>query len=101
METQNSFIEKKELRLLLASKFNFRIIDVRSKVEFDEKHIPTAVNIPLDILKEVAQLFDPIITYVTVCGKGGGRSIDAANILKDLEFDAFWLIGGTFGWLEG
>lgn len=100
MEAQNSALEIKELKLLLASKFNFRIIDIRSKEEFDEQHIPSAVNIPLDILKEVAQLFDPIITYVTVCGKGGGRSKDAAEVLKELGLDAFWLVGGTFGWVE-
>lgn len=93
-------IEISELKLLLASNSEIQIIDVRSKEEYEENHIPAAINVPIDILKKTAQLFDPAKTYVTVCGKGGGRSTDSAFFLNDLGFDAFWLIGGTFAWLE-
>lgn len=100
METKNNSLEINELKVHLAAKTDIHIIDVRSKEEYNEKHIPTAINVPMDILKETAQLFDPVKKYVTVCGKGGGRSTDAAKFLNDLGFDSFWLIGGTFGWLE-
>jgi rhodanese-related sulfurtransferase len=37
---------------------------------------------------------------VTICGKGGGRSAEGADILNRLGHpDAVWLEGGTTGWL--
>jgi rhodanese-related sulfurtransferase len=37
---------------------------------------------------------------ITTCGKGGGRSSEAAKILKELGFKAYWLCGGTNKWLN-
>ncbi|MBK7695629.1 MAG: rhodanese-like domain-containing protein [Saprospiraceae bacterium] len=40
-------------------------------------------------------------TLVTICGKGGGRSAAAAEILKSSGLlNTFYLCGGTFGWYE-
>lgn len=77
-----------------------RIIDVRSPEEFQEKHIPDAINIPLDDLEKSIPAIDPKILLVTACGKGGGRSAKGAELLRELGFDALWLCGGTFGWFE-
>jgi rhodanese-related sulfurtransferase len=38
--------------------------------------------------------------YITACGKGGGRSIKASEILKLNKYNALWLCGGTLGWIE-
>jgi rhodanese-related sulfurtransferase len=44
-------------------------------------------------------LFDKDDVIVTACGKGGGRSADASDKLKELGFkNAYWLCGGTFAW---
>ena len=77
-----------------------QIIDVRSPEEFAEKHIPGAVNLPLDGLEQAATEFDKNTLFVTACSKGGGRSMSGAELLEKLGFQAVWLCGGTLGWLE-
>lgn len=77
-----------------------QIVDVRSQEEFAERHIPSAVNLPLDGLEAAAAKLDKNTVFVTACGKGGGRSAIGAETLQKLGFRAFWLCGGTFGWLE-
>ncbi|MEK7256305.1 MAG: rhodanese-like domain-containing protein [Bacteroidota bacterium] len=78
-----------------------QIIDVRSSEEFEERHIPEAIHLPLDALENSASLFDRTAILVTACGKGGGRSAKGAEILRQLGFRSTWLCGGTFGWIEG
>jgi rhodanese-related sulfurtransferase len=36
---------------------------------------------------------------ITICGKGGGRSSEAAQLLQSMGFRAYWLCGGTTQWL--
>jgi len=79
---------------------NIQVIDVRSPEEFAEKHVPGAVNLPLDELENAVAGFDKSAVRVTACGKGGGRSAAGAETLRQLGFQAVWLCGGTFGWLE-
>lgn len=67
------------------------VVDVRNKNEFDDGHIPWAKHIPLN---ELAQRMKELPTdkpIITVCGKGGGRSADAAAMIPG----ANWLEGGT------
>jgi rhodanese-related sulfurtransferase len=86
---QFNFIKKQQVK----------IIDVRSKEEFEEKHIPGAMHIELSQINLSSDLFDKDDVIVTACGKGGGRSADASDKLKELGFkNAYWLCGGTFGW---
>lgn len=77
-----------------------QIIDVRSPDEFEERHIPGAVNLPLDGLELAAAKFDKNTLFVTVCGKGGGRSAGGTELLQKLGFRSAWLCGGTLGWLD-
>ncbi len=78
-----------------------KILDVRSKEEYDESHIPGAINITLLDIELANRLFDKSDSVITACGKGGGRSTQAAEKLQELGFkNATWLCGGTFGWLE-
>ena len=90
-----------ELKQLLSEQKNILIIDVRSKEEYIEMHIPLAASFPLEIIESgnfVPQLGNIIIT---VCGKGGGRSERAANYLRENnENEVYFLGGGTFGWFE-
>jgi rhodanese-related sulfurtransferase len=75
------------------------IIDVRSPEEFDEKHIPGAINIPLGVLGSHAKELSNQSMVITVCGKGGGRSAQASELLNQLGvIKAKFLCGGTFGW---
>ncbi|MBI5915446.1 MAG: rhodanese-like domain-containing protein [Bacteroidetes bacterium] len=79
---------------------NIQVIDVRSPEEFGEKHVPGAVNLPLDGLGKATSRLDRSAVLVTACGKGGGRSATGAETLRKLGFRAVWLCGGTFGWFD-
>jgi rhodanese-related sulfurtransferase len=70
------------------------VLDVRNAKEFEEGHIPWAKHIPLkELLQRMKELpTDKLI--VTVCGKGGGRSAEAAALIPDAD----WLEGGTAGY---
>jgi hypothetical protein len=55
---------------------------VRSQEEYEKEHIPDALNIPIQDLKNSVKQLDNAYQYVTTCGKGGGRSSEGAAILK-------------------
>ena len=58
------------------------LLDVRSKMEFEENHIAGAINIPLDIveinIKNIKTMPKPIVVYCL----SGGRSGIATDILQ-------------------
>lgn len=77
------------------------VIDVRSREEYEEKHIPAALNLPLNRVQELKGLFAKNKIIVTACGKGGGRSAEAAAALQKLGYEnVYWLCEGTQGWLH-
>lgn len=76
------------------------IVDVRSKEEYDQGHITNALNIPLSELSLLMNSIPQNKIVITVCGKGGGRSDQAANLLRTLGFSAQWLCGGFMHWKE-
>jgi rhodanese-related sulfurtransferase len=95
-------IAQAELQLLIRqSPERVSIVDVRTPEEYCEKHIPGAINIPLDELGKGTNELPKDTMVITTCGKGGGRSEQAAGILKQMGFtDVKFLCGGTFGWYE-
>jgi rhodanese-related sulfurtransferase len=85
--------------LLVQSPDSLIIIDVRTTEEFQEYHIPQAINIPIEHLEERSASMNKDATVFTVCGKGGGRSAQAAARLEEMGFkNSFYLCGGTLGW---
>lgn len=91
-------MEVNELKAALPSNKKIQIIDVRNKEEFEKAHIPDARNLPLSVLQEGTYSLDRDVRYITVCGKGGGRSAEGAKLLREQGFDAIWLCGGTNEW---
>lgn len=88
-------------KLLKKSSKDITIIDVRSQEEYVENHIPAAINIPLGELQARSKELPIHSIIITVCGKGGGRSAEAAVLLKKSGFSkANYLCGGTFGWFD-
>ncbi|MTI30031.1 MFS transporter [Cytophagales bacterium RKSG123] len=77
-----------------------QIIDVRSKEEYQQFHIPNALNIVLTELKDSISHLDKDVQFVIACGKGGGRSAEGARLIRELGFNAVWLCGGTNKWQE-
>ena len=87
--------------LIKRSPEQINIIDVRSLEEYAEKHIPGAINIPLVELESRSDELSKQSMIITVCGKGGGRSAQAAELLQRIGFsNANFLCGGTFGWYD-
>ena len=70
------------------------LVDVRGRQEYDDGHIPGAINIPLDSIqsarKIIAEMDIPVFTYCYT----GRRSIMAVNALKKLGYSNVKNIGG-------
>jgi MFS family permease len=98
--TPKKCIEKVEVEKALRQNRKVRIIDVRSKEEYANYHIPNAIHIALSDLKIQLQSLGKDYFFVTVCGKGGGRSSEAAQLLQSAGYQAQWLCGGTHKWLN-
>ena len=79
---------------------NFIILDVRTNEEREIKYIPNSIHIPINELENRIKELSNKNFYITACGKGGGRSILGAEILRKSNFEASWLCNGTIGWLE-
>lgn len=78
------------------------LLDVRTPAEFNEGHIPNAVNI--DVLAEYfsadIETLDKSKEYAVYC-RSGKRSVDAAYVMGEAGFDkTFNLTGGIIEWLE-
>ncbi len=100
LELKNCLPLEELKQLIIQKKQQVKIIDVRSSDEFQERHIPGAINLELSQIDIANQLFDKNDIIVTACGKGGGRSTDASEKLNELGFkNVYWLCGGTFGWV--
>ncbi|MCB0766814.1 MAG: MFS transporter [Flavobacteriales bacterium] len=98
MPSERKCLELEDLMPLLG-KPNVRVVDVRSPEEYAGGHLPQAVNIPLAELLTRARNWSPKERIITVCAKGGGRSAQAAQVLRDVGFSrTWWLCGGTLGW---
>lgn len=94
-----SITQEQVLNLFKLNPLHVKIIDVRSRDEYQEKHIEGALHISLDELANKGNIFDQNDHLITVCGKGGGRSMQGAETLSSLSYkNVFWLEGGTFGW---
>jgi len=87
------------LAALAADPDRFHLIDVRDADDYAAAHVAGAVHIPLAALGKRASELPVGKTPVTICGKGGGRSAEGADILKKLGHPgALWLESGTTGW---
>ncbi len=96
---EKACIEVEAVKQAILQHKNIQIVDVRSKEEYEQNHIPNAIHIALTELRERMQWLDKRAQIVTVSSKGGGRSSDGAKLLKELGFNAIWLCGGTNKWL--
>jgi sulfur dioxygenase len=70
-----------------ARAFDARIVDVRSREEFEAAHLDGAELVPLDTLPRAAAAWDPKTPIITVC-RSGKRSLIAARALEQLGFTA-------------
>jgi len=75
------------------------LLDVRTKSEYSEVHIPGSVLIPLDELKEAAEgILTDKETKIFVYCRSGRRSITASKILLELGYANVYNLGGIIDW---
>ncbi len=105
-ETQIQIIENitpEEAYILIQENkdnLNFLILDVRTPEEFLDEYIENAVNLDYysDTFRNDLDKLDKNKTYLIYC-RSGGRSEDALNIMKELDFrEAYNMLGGIIKW---
>ncbi len=86
--------KKKKAALAAKLEAGAHVVDVRSKSEFSGGHYPGAVNIPVDTLashtKKLGATDRPLVVYCA----SGGRSSQAAGILRSAGFTDVTDAGG-------
>lgn len=70
------------------------LLDVRTKEEYREFHIPGSLNLPLDRLHTISGSIPEQTTPIFVCCLSGGRSARAAAYLKQSGYSQVQDIGG-------
>ena len=94
-----------EAKKMIAANPDAIILDVRTQEEFDKKHIPNALLVPIEDLKagDFSKLTDKDATILVYCWTGR-RAEDAAKILADNGYKNVYDMGGIVDWtgkLEG
>ena len=74
------------------------LLDVRSRQEFQEGHIPGSQNIPLSSLEEAAGLTENKETPLFVYCYSGARSGQAVHVLRRMGYVNVKNIGGIATW---
>jgi sulfur-carrier protein adenylyltransferase/sulfurtransferase len=86
---------------IVQKKQNYVLVDLRDPWQFDDYHIPTAVNIPLGQLFEDSGLRKlSREKKIVLCGLGVGRASQAQLLLSLRGYDAFSLEDGIAGWWD-
>ncbi|GAA0125800.1 rhodanese-like domain-containing protein [Clostridium sp. ATCC 25772] len=86
-------IDVKQLMEKIISKENIVVLDVRSRVQYNEDHIKGAINIPMSNLAIEADNLDIDKEIVVYCNSGK-VSIGATLFLLDKGFNVKNLKGG-------
>lgn len=73
------------------------LLDVRTPQEFASGHASGAVNIPVQALAERRSELDPGQPVVIYC-RSGGRSAQAARMLRDAGFQSVFDVGPMPNW---
>ena len=74
------------------------LVDVRNRKEYEQGHLPGAVNIPLpDIQFSIGNL-GPVSTPLFVYCLSGARSRQACNNLKKMGYEHVVNMGGISRW---
>lgn len=88
-----------ELNHRVKEQARLQIIDVRRPGEYNDGHVPSAVNAPLAHLQTRVSSFNPGRPTAVICA-GGYRSSAATSILARNGFRTlFNVVGGTTAWI--
>ena len=75
------------------------LLDVRTTEEYNEKHIPNSILIPVDELEDRAlnEIQDQQTKIFVYC-RSGVRSVAASEILVKLGYENVYNLGGIIDW---
>ena len=84
---------------MMEEESNYIILDVRTEEEYNERHIPNAINIPNETIgtEEIAELPDKEQLIMVYC-RSGNRSKQASQKLADLGYTNIVEFGGINDW---
>ena len=92
-------ITAEEAKKLMDSEEGCIILDVRTREEYDQGHIPGAILIPnTEIEAKAADLLPDKDQLILVYGRSGRRSKLAAQSLADLGYTNIREFGGILDW---
>jgi len=98
MSILNYFFQSNKKQVNYFLKRGAVILDVRTEREWNEGHLPNAIHVPLnklkDYIEEIKRINKPIIAHC----KSGGRSAKATKLLKFYNIEA--VNGGGIGDLQ-
>ena len=83
----NGFLTKEAIKNIQAED-NYIILDVRTKNEYDEKHIEDSILIPYDEISDKTVNIDKDKTILVYC-RSGKRAATAVEKLKNLGYTAY------------
>jgi rhodanese-related sulfurtransferase len=97
--TEADHVEAPELAAwIIEGKADYRLVDLRSEAEFAQYHIPTAVNIPMNVLTDAGLGRDEKIVLYS---EGGIHSAQAWMLLRAQGYKgAYMLKGGLDDWKD-
>ena len=84
---------------MMQSEKDYLIVDVRSKEEYDKRHIPGAILLPIDDIRagKTDVLSDQRQTLLLYCWTGR-RAEDAAILLAKMGYQNVYEFGGLVDW---
>ena len=89
-----------ELHQLLAEGSQLQVVDVRRPAEYDNGHVPGAINLTLAHLEQELSALNPSQPTAVICASGY-RSSAATSILERRGFtQTYNIVGGTNGWVS-
>jgi len=99
------YISQDEAQKMMNAKPDAIILDVRTLDEFDKKHIPKAICVPIEDLRngDFSKIPDKNSTILIYCWTGR-RAEDSAQLLADKGYKNIYEFGGLAEWtgeLEG
>ena len=92
-------ISQEEAAKIMAEETGFIVLDVRTQEEYDEAHIPGAVNIANDTIgtDDIPELPDKDQVLLVYC-RSGRRSKEASEKLAALGYTHVLEFGGIMTW---
>ena len=92
-------ISPEEAKKRLENEKGIVLLDVRTQEEYDEKHIPNSLLIPVDDIEKEApeKLTDKNAPIFVYC-RSGRRSVTASEALVKMDYTKVYNLGGIIDW---